>query len=64
MGAYLLDYESQLSSVVAEERLFQRDAAPRSRHCNAAPDAERRLISEVAFISLPGDAGWLGFRRE
>ena len=23
----------------------------------------RRIISEVAFIGLPGDAGWLGFRQ-
>jgi hypothetical protein len=29
----------------------------------ALPTKDRRLISEVAFISLPGGIGWLGFRR-
>ena len=31
---------------------------------NVAPDPKNRSIeSEVAFIGLPGRAGWLGFRR-
>jgi hypothetical protein len=64
LDAYLLAYEPQLSQLVAEELLIQRDGPSQDAAVNAAPDTKnRRLISEVAFISLPGSAGWLGFRR-
>jgi hypothetical protein len=55
MGAYLIDYESQLSSVVAEERFEQSIYSGRGR-------TGALLESEVAFIRLPGGAEWLGFR--
>ena len=64
LDGYLLAYEPQLSELVAEELLIQRDGPGKEAAVNAAPDTKnRRLISEVAFISLPGGAGWLGFRR-
>lgn len=64
LDKYLLEYEPQLSSLVAEERFTQRDAPSRQATVNAAPDTvHRSIVSEVAFISLPGKAGWLGFRR-
>lgn len=64
LDKYLLEYEAQLSTVVAEERLSQRDAPSREATVTAAPDSKfRTIISEVAFIGLPGKAGWLGFRR-
>ena len=64
LDQYLLAYEPQLSSVVADERMSQRDAPGPNAAVNAAPDTKHRsLVSEVAFIGLPGDAGWLGFRR-
>jgi len=63
LDAYLLAYEPQLSSLVAEELLIQRDGPSPNAAVNAAPDTKnRRIVSEVAFISLPGGAGWLGFR--
>jgi hypothetical protein len=56
MGAYLLDYETQLSSVVAEEtfeqRIYGRIINGQATH----------LESDVAFMRLPGGAEWLGFR--
>ena len=55
MGAYLVDYESQLSSVVADERFEQSIFAGRGR-------TAALLESEVAFYRLPGGAEWLGFR--
>jgi hypothetical protein len=63
LDAYLLAYEPKLSELVAEERLSQRDGPSGSggRHRDAAKN--RALVSEVAFIDLPGNAGWLGFRR-
>jgi hypothetical protein len=64
LDSYLLAYEPQLSSLVAEELLIQRDGPSREATVNGAPDTKnRRLVSEVAFISLPGGTGWLGFRR-
>lgn len=64
LDAYLLAYEPQLSTLVAEELLIQRDGPSRDAVVTAAPDTKnRRIVSEVAFIGLPGAAGWLGFRR-
>jgi hypothetical protein len=64
LDQYLLDYEPKLSALVAEERISQRDAPTRDAMVNVAPDTKHRSIeSEVAFIGLPGQAGWLGFRR-
>ncbi|MDP2321625.1 MAG: hypothetical protein Q8O42_20075 [Acidobacteriota bacterium] len=64
LDTYLLGYEPQLSTLVAEELLIQRDGPSRGASVTAAPDTKnRRIVSEVAFISLPGGTGWLGFRR-
>lgn len=54
MGAYLTEYESQLSSVVADERFGQTVYS----HATVSTTLE----SEVSFIRLPGGAEWLGFR--
>ena len=68
LDQYLLEYEPKLSALVAEERMSQRDGqqlatnAPGVR--NAGPrTTSRSIVSEVAFIGLPGNTGWLGFRR-
>lgn len=64
LDEYLLAYEPQLSALVAEELLIQRDGPSQEAAARLTPDTKnRRLVSEVAFISLPGGAGWLGFRR-
>ena len=55
MGAYLIEYETHLSSVVAEER-FEQNIYARQGRTGAV------LESDVAFIRLPGGAEWLGFR--
>ena len=58
LDAYLLEYETQLSSVVADERFEQ------SLWGYGAKSLWRSatLESEVAFMRLPGGAEWLGFR--
>jgi hypothetical protein len=64
MGAYLRGYETQLSSIVADERFQQRVVYTRA-YKNGMPvtsDERRRLDSEIGFIRLPGGAEWLGFR--
>ncbi len=64
MAAYLTDYETQLSSVVADERFSQRVVYTRA-YTDGVPetnDEQRRLESEIGFIRLPGGSVWLGFR--
>ena len=64
LDKYLIEYEPRLSSVVADERMTQRDGASQLANRRTAEQTkDREIISEVAFIGLPGDAGWLGFRR-
>jgi hypothetical protein len=68
LDRYLFDYEQQLSTVVAEERMSQRDGQRLETNApgvkNSGPKTtSRSIVSEVAFIGLPGHAGWLGFRR-
>lgn len=77
LHAYLLEYEPKLSELIADEVLVQQDRpspgddwTPYAREGEASnysgpigPAQYRTLRSEVAFIALPGGAGWLGFRR-
>jgi hypothetical protein len=63
LDAYLRAYEPQLSALVAEEHMQQR-VGPSRQALNVVPKIENRaLVAEVAFVNLPGEAGWLGFRR-
>ncbi len=60
---YLTTYETQLGEVLAVERMTQRTGA----HGIGDPvytgrRGIRELESEVAFVGLPGGAGWLGYR--
>lgn len=56
LDAYLIAYEPQLSALVADEEMTQRMQQDRWV-------THRRIHSEVAFVALPANAGWLGFRR-
>lgn len=55
LDAYFDEYRPQLGRLVAEERLVQYVARKAIR-------VTREIHSDVAFIDLPADAGWLGFR--
>ena len=60
LHAYLRQYESDLSTVIAEERLTQ---WPKRSMGAMRSSANARVIqSDVAFVPLPGNAGWLGYR--
>jgi hypothetical protein len=65
LDAYLRAYEPELSTLVADERMSQRvgPSLDANRKSFTAKPQNRALISEVAFVSLPGGVGWLGFRR-
>jgi len=56
LDRYIEQYESRLSELIADEVMNQE-----AQRQEAGPE-RRRLASEVAFIALPNDAGWLGFR--
>lgn len=69
MHAYLTGYEPQLSVLVADER-FEQWPLDGAVPFNAQPRGTyfrdtfrlRTLESTVAFVSLPANAGWLGYR--
>jgi hypothetical protein len=67
LHAYLTAYEPQLSAVVADEHFEQWPLD--NLLTGLTPGTYKRdtfrlriLDSEVAFVSLPANAGWLGFR--
>lgn len=67
MHAYLTAYEPQLSALIADERFEQWPLD--NLLTGLTPGTYKRdtfrlriLESEVAFVSLPANAGWLGFR--
>jgi hypothetical protein len=65
LDAYLLAYEPQLSELIADETMQQevRGLPPMDVMSGEGRSRlRRRLASEVAFIALPQEAGWLGFR--
>ena len=61
LDAYFETYHLELSAMVADERLVQNVARGTGSGVNAIR-LTREIRSEVAFIDLPGSAGWLGFR--
>lgn len=65
LHSYLLDYEPKLSELIADERMDQETKLAEWVLQNGAfaPRERQTLNSEVAFIALPANAGWLGFRR-
>lgn len=66
LDAYLSRYEPALSAVVARERMTQtidtETSAAQLRFARPRPIEERKLESEVAFMQLPGNTGWMGIR--
>jgi hypothetical protein len=61
LGQYLIAYESQLTTVVGDERYEQSQLQPMGRS-RSMFNQSRRLDSEIAFLRLPGEAIWYGVR--
>lgn len=65
---YLDGYEQELSTLIAEEQLRQWPLRGAGQTTGAALTGRRdltrirTLVSEVAFVPLPGNVGWLGYR--
>jgi hypothetical protein len=66
MGAYLVEYEQQLSTVIAHERYRQSETRPAEGGDSLASGVgritTRTLDSEVGFLRLPGNREWYGVR--
>jgi hypothetical protein len=72
LHAYLVAYQDDLGQFVATEELTQwpmRHAQPIGPNSGLVAGQgyrdnsnAHRLVSEVAFVPLPGNAGWLGYR--
>jgi hypothetical protein len=64
MHGYLSGYETELSSIVADERFDQKFVSVRTRNISLGTSARvrRTIESEVSFLRLPGQKEWLGFR--
>jgi hypothetical protein len=59
-SAYVADYQQRLTSVVADESLEQEVLR---RAPTAASDArQRRMVSEVFFMFIPGTNNWMAIR--
>jgi hypothetical protein len=61
LDSYFESYHVALGQLVADERLVQNVARGTGSGVNAIR-LTREIRSEVAFLDLPGGAGWLGFR--
>ena len=61
LDAYFETYHAELGAMIADERLVQNVARGTGSGVNAIR-ITREIRSEVAFVDLPGEAGWLGFR--
>ncbi|MGH9176515.1 MAG: hypothetical protein ACRD1H_19245 [Vicinamibacterales bacterium] len=60
LHAYLLDYEPKLSKLMADESMRQTHARP--ARARPGEPTWRELKSEMAFVRLPGEGPWLGYR--
>lgn len=63
LHAYLAQYEPKLSELIADETMAQQNVRGDQPNDGDGPPESRTIRSEVAFIALPGSAGWMGFRR-
>ena len=57
---YLLDYEPRLSKLMADEMMRQTNLRP--ARAPSGQSTWRQLKSEIAFVRLPGEGPWLGYR--
>ena len=63
LSIYLLAYEDELSTVVADETYEQRTTVSRVPITVSQPAVSRRkLQSTISFMRLPGGSAWLGMR--
>ena len=61
LGQYLIAYESQLTTIVGDERYDQSQLSPMGRS-RVMITTTRKLESQVAFLRLPNETIWYGVR--
>jgi hypothetical protein len=63
LGRYLIEYEGQLSTVIAVEHYDQEEIRVlRQQRVPIERASGRKLVSDIAFVRLPGGASWFGVR--
>lgn len=62
LGVYLSEYESALSTLVADEQYEQYETRRAGRNALDVRTTRRTLDSEVTFLRLPDGAEWFGIR--
>ena len=62
LSAYVLSYEEELSTLVADEIYGQRTWITRTTVDAGRTTGRRKLESTIWFMRLPGGAAWLGLR--
>ena len=64
LDRYFDTYQLALGALVAEERMVQQTGGRQLDRPNgvASIAITREIVSDVAFVDLPAEAGWLGFR--
>ena len=60
--AYLVSYEARLSELIADEAMQQSRLNSASPFGVTAGNSWRKWTSEIAFVRLPGEGAWLGYR--
>lgn len=60
MHSYLEEYETQISDLIAAEEMTQTYEFP--TRASGTTSTWRKLRSEIAFMRLPGNGPWLGYR--
>ena len=63
LGDYLLLYEPEISTLVADESLVQQTGVALFSQRNQVANVQKRVLeADVMFMRLPGDGSWLGYR--
>ena len=62
MSSYLTAYEARLSELMADEAMQQSRPNYVGAYGSSAATAWRKWTAEIAFMRLPGEGAWLGYR--
>ena len=60
--SYVTAYEAHLSELIADEEMEQNRLDAAGAFGMTASGAWRKWKSEIAFVRLPGEGAWLGYR--
>ena len=62
LGQYLIAYETELTTIIADEHYEQAEYRPYAGRSNLELQRRRMTVSDVAFLRLPDGSAWFGVR--